>query len=182
MKSKYRLVILGQEPNGWYDSYINSEEVIREYIKVYEDFRLGAEYNSPFWQYAHWFNKELNGYDEQNFVWLNINKFCGGEGGRPEQEVLDNEVRFYNLLSEELSVLKPDVCLFLTGPDYDEDITRKLPDVTFEEVGGFEKRKVARLCSKQLPRHSYRTYHPGYGNRHSEYQAFLDAIMLECKK
>ena len=184
LKSQYRLVIFGQETNEWYDSVINSEEVIREYIKEYEDFRLGAEYNSPFWQYAHWFNKELNGYDEHNFVWLNINKFGRGKGkGRPEQEVLDNEVRFYNLLSEELSVLKPDVCLFLTGPDYDKDITRKLPDVTKEEFGGFGERKVARLCSKHLPRHSYRTYHPGYGNRISEtYQRFLDAIMLECKK
>lgn len=40
---------------------------------MYKDFRLGAKYNSPFWQYAHRFNKQLNGFDEENFVWLDIN-------------------------------------------------------------------------------------------------------------
>ena len=184
LKSKHRLVVFGQETKGWYSDYMNSEEEIRKNIQMYKDFSLGAEYNSPFWQYAHWFNKELNEFDEQNFVWLNINKFGSDSGvGRPEQEVLDDEVRFYNLLADELSILKPDVCLFFTGPNYDQDILRKLPDVKFHEFGGFGLREVARLSSKHLPLHSYRTYHPGYGNRISDsYQRMLDAIMDACKR
>ena len=184
LKSKHQLVVFGQETNGWYCDYMNSEEEIRKNIQMYKDFSLGTEYNSLFWQYAHWFNKELNEFDEQNFVWLNINKFGSDSGvGRPEQEVLDDEVRFYNLLADELSILKPDVCLFFTGPNYDQDILRKLPDVKFHEFGGFGLREVARLSSKHLPLHSYRTYHPGYGNRISDsYQRMLDAIMDACKR
>lgn len=183
LKSKHRLVVFGQETNGWYSDYMKSEEEIRKNIQGYKDFSLGAEYNSPFWQYAHWFNKQLNGFDGQNFVWLNINKFGIDGVGRPEQSVLNDEVRFYNLLADELNILRPDVCLFFTGPNYDQDIARKLPDVTFHEFGDFGLREVARLSSKHLPRHSYRTYHPGYGNRISDnYQRMLDAILENCKR
>ena len=56
LESKYRLVIFGQETNGWYCDYMNSEEEIRKNVGMYKDFRLGADYNSLFWQYAHRFN------------------------------------------------------------------------------------------------------------------------------
>lgn len=168
---------------------------------MYKDFRLGADYNSLFWQYAHRFNIDLNGIDDLNFVWMNVNKFGSGSGvGKPElvefrqcrhveqqavhaQAVLDDEVKYYNLLVEELAILKLDVCLFLTGPNYDQDIARKLPDVEFHSLCEFGEREAARLHSRYLPRHSYRTYHPGYGNRISEtYQRILNAILDECKR
>ena len=122
MESKFQLVIFGQETNGWYCDYMNSEEEIRKNITKYKEFRLGAEYNSPFWRCAHCFNMDLNEDDDLNFVWMNINKFgkdCGS--GKPNQEVLYDEVKFYNFLADELVVLKPNVCLFLTGPNYDKD-------------------------------------------------------------
>ena len=184
LKSKYRLVIFGQETNGWYCDYMNSEEEISKNVGMYKDFRLGADYNSLFWQYAHRFNRELNGIDDLNFVWMNVNKFGSDSGvGRPEQAVLEDEVKYYNLLAEELAILKPDVCLFLTGPNYDQDIARKLPDVGFLQLGEFGEREAVRLHSRYLPCHSYRTYHPGYGNRISEtYQRILNAILSDCKK
>lgn len=37
-------------------------------LGMYKDFRVGAEYNSLFWQYAHRFNMELNGIDDLNYV------------------------------------------------------------------------------------------------------------------
>lgn len=184
LRSRHRLVVFGQETNGWYCDYMTSDEEIRKNIGVYKDFRLGAEYNSIFWQYAHRFNLELNGFDDLNFVWMNVNKFGKDSGpGKPDQAVLDNEVRHYNLLAEELAILKPDVCLFFTGPNYDGDIRQKLPDVEFHEFGGYGNREVARLNSKYLPKHSFRTYHPGYGNRISEtYRGMLSAILDDCKK
>lgn len=191
LQSRHRLVVIGQETNGWYGDYMTSDEEIRRNIGEYKDFQLGAEYNSLFWQYVHRFNLELNGVDDLNFVWLNVNKFGKDHDeddeskaavGKPDQSVLDAEVRHYNLLAEELAILKPDVCLFLTGPNYDGDIQRKLPDVAFHEFGGYGKREAVRLTSAHLPRHSYRTYHPGYGNRISDtYRAILRAILEDCK-
>ena len=184
IRSQYRLVVFGQETNGWYCDYMKSDEEIRKNIGMYKDFQFGAEYNSIFWRYAHRFNLELNGFDNLNFIWMNVNKFGKDTGkGKPEQVVLDDEVRYYNLLTEELEILHPDVCLFFTGPNYDGDIRQKISDIEYHEFAGYCVRKVAKLCSKHLPKLSYRTYHPGYGNRISEtYQDILNAILKDCKR
>ena len=88
-----------------------------------------------------------------------------------------------NQLSEELAILRPEVCLFLTGPNYDDDIRHKLCDVQFEEFKDFDIRKVAKLKSSFLPSKSYRTYHPGYGNRKkSIYELILTAIIDDIGK
>jgi hypothetical protein len=140
--------------------------------------------NLFFLDYAHQFNYDLNGFDDLNFIWMNINKFGRvSEAGRPDQRVLDKEVEHYNILAEELAILKPDVCLFFTGPYYDNDIQRKLPDVSFQKLGDYKLNQVAQLSSAHLPKHSYRTYHPGYGNFHpNEYKDMLRAILEECKR
>ncbi|MGP1408906.1 MAG: hypothetical protein ACTTJ0_01375 [Porphyromonas endodontalis] len=190
LKSKYKLVVIGQETNGWYDDYMRSDENIREAMEYPKGFEMGKRYRrSPFWRYAHQFNYDLNGFDDLNFIWINVNKFGrsprpGRPGrGRPDQSVLDKEVEHYNILAEELAILKPDVCLFFTGPYYDNDIQRKLPDVSFQKFGDYELNHVAQLSSVHLPKHSYRTYHPGYGNFHSnEYKDMLRAILEECKR
>lgn len=110
LRSQYRLVVFGQETNGWYCDHMKSDEEIRKNIGMYKDFQFGAEYNSIFWRYAHRFNLELNGFDKLNFIWMNVNKFGKDTGkGKPEQVVLDDEVRYYNLLIEELEILHPDV-------------------------------------------------------------------------
>lgn len=184
LRSQHRLVMIGQETNGWYCDYMKSDGEIRKNIEVYKNFQLGAECNSTFWLYAHRFNLELNGFDDLNFIWMNVNKFGRNTGkGKPEQVVLDDEVHYYNLLAEELEILQPDVCLFFTGPNYDEDIRLKISDIEYHEFAGYSVRNVARLRSKHLPKHSYRTHHPGYGNRISEtYIGILNAILQDCKR
>lgn len=181
LKSKHRLVIFGQETNGWYSDYMKSDEEIRKNIQVYKDFQLGANNNTLFWRYAHQFNLELNGFDDLNFIWMNINKFGRDSAkGKPDKIVLDNEVKYYNLLADELAILQPEVCIFFTGPNYDQDIKNKLPDLSFQELCGFSQRKLARLSSGHLPKFSYRTYHPGYGNRNSmSYRKMLDVIIKD---
>ena len=66
LESKYRLVIFGQETNGWYSDYMNSEEDIWMNVGMYKDFRLGADYNSLFWQYARMVNSSICKIQEQN--------------------------------------------------------------------------------------------------------------------
>ena len=134
LRSQHRLVMIGQETNGWYCDYMKSDGEIRKNIEVYKNFQLGAECNSTFWLYAHRFNLELNGFDDLNFIWMNVNKFGRNTGkGKSEQVVLDDEVHYYNLLAEELEILQPDVCLFFTGPNYDEDIRLKISDIEYHE-------------------------------------------------
>lgn len=184
LSSTYKLMVIGQETNGWYSDYVFNSDVLNEVLTQYKDFRLGEfERNSPFWRYAHEFNKRINGVDDLNFIWCNINKFGVDGCGRVDSIVTDSENNYFNLLSEELAILRPDVCLFLTGPNYDNDIRDKLCDVQFEKFKDFGIRKVAKLKSSFLPNKSYRIYHPGYGNRHTpEYESIMSAIIDDIGK
>ena len=183
LASKYKLVIFGQETNGWRDDYLYTDKDIEDTMNVYKNFELGSSYNSLFWRYAHEINLKINGVDNLNFVWNNVNKFGLSDGnGRPHPEVLRNEIEHFNVLSQEMKILNPDICIFLSGPNYDADLKNKLPDLKIERFGDYKTNEVARLISKSLPSKSFRTYHPGYGNRDQKwYYEAIDYIINAIK-
>lgn len=182
-KSKHRLMIVGQETDGWYSEYMRTEDDVKTYMGKYKDFKLGEDYNSLFWQYAHEINQMINDYDNLNFIWNNVNKFGIDGKGKPHPDVLQNEVMHYNILSKEIAILCPDVCIFLSGPNYDADLKEKFPDIRLEPVDGYSINEAAWLISSFLPRNSFRTYHPGYGNRCQEwYMELLHIICSEVTK
>src|SRR5574344_1378957 len=168
-KSRYKLMIFGQETNGWFDKYIRTPNDIKEDIQLYQDFKLGDSYNSLFWQYAHNINLMINGEDNLNFIWNNVNK-CGLDGkGRPLSNVLTKEKEQFNVISKEIDILKPDVCIFLSGPNYDSDLRRNFPDLRIEPFENYPTNEAAILVSPCLPVKSFRIYHPGYGNRYCDW-------------
>lgn len=178
INSKHRLLIIGQETDGWKDDYIKTSSDIDDSIECYRQFQLGANYNTLFWRYAHDINQMINKTDKLNFVWNNINKFGIDGKGRPEEMVLEEENKHFNLLQKEVEILSPDVCIFLTGPNYDTDLQQKFPDIIHLKFDDYQLREVSQLSSKSLPTHSYRLYHPGFGNRYSEwYYRILDSIV-----
>jgi hypothetical protein len=169
LKSRHQLMIFGQETNGWLDEYIRTQNDIKKAIEHYQNFKLGESYNSLFWQYAHEINLMINGEDNLNFIWNNVNKFGLDGKGRPHPDVLTKEMEQFNIISMETNILKPDVCIFLSGPDYDSDLRRKFPDLQIEPFEDYPIHEAAMLRSSCLPVKSFRTYHPGYGNRYCEW-------------
>lgn len=181
LSARHRLMIIGQETYGWDADYVRSVDDVKRFMQSYKDFELGKNYNSLFWRYAHLINEMINGEDGKNFVWNNVNKFGIDGAGRPDQAVLDNENLHFNLLAREIGILKPDVCIFLSGPTYDADLKEKLGDLRLEPFQDYPLNEAARLRSRFLPDHSFRTYHPGYGNHYSEwYIDLLRKISNEC--
>ena len=183
-KTPIKLMIIGQETNGWGAVLETPDDVISS-MKMYEDFNLGRNYNSTFWQWVHKINYMLGNPDINCFVWNNILKFgkeC--DKGHPDWQVTEHEHKYFNVISDEIDILKPEVCIFLTGPSYDNNIRLKFPDVEFINFGGYKFiNEVAKLKSKNLPFHSYRTYHPGYGVRYSNwYTEVFDIISNAVKK
>lgn len=181
LSSFRKTLIIGQETNSWYNDYIRSDEDIRTFIDKYKSFELDIGYKKLFMQYAHRINYLINNKDYLNFVYLNINKFGKeDEAGKPVQEVLDAENRFFNIFTDELQILKPDVCIFMTGPNYDKDIRNKLDNVEFSIFEGYPLNEVSKVKSKYLPIKSYRLYHPGYGNRYKEwYNELINKIVSD---
>lgn len=186
-----KIMIFGQETNGWDWLNVperpnNEEEGGVEYLtKLYEYFDLGEgkqRYNTLFWQYFRQLREMFGITSRHEILWNNINKFGKASGsGRPIADVTRLENKLFNVLREELDVIKPDVCIFLTGPNYDNDLVHKLPDAEFLEIGDYQKREFALVKSKYLPSNSFRTYHPGYGNRYYDwYQQIMKRIVEFC--
>lgn len=174
-----KAMFFGQETNGWGDS-----ESIDGLMKNYRRFDLGVNYPSLFWKYLRSMSDKLGLQGAHPFLWNNINKIGNVDSkGRPEEKVTELENKHFNVLAEELEAVKPEVCVFFTGPNYDADIKAKLPDVEFLSVEEYGIREFARLKSRHLPENSFRIYHPGYGNRYSEwYREVMNKIAAMCKK
>lgn len=180
-----KAMFFGQETNGWdWDTVPerpHNEGEIDYLMSLYNWFNLGKgpkPYNTLIWQYFRLLAEKLSPGSDHVFFWNNIKKIGKANGkGHPEFEVTKLENKYLNVLADELETIKPEVCVFFTGPNYDEDIRAKLPDVEFLPIEGYESRCFARLKSKHLPESSFRTYHPGYGNRKYDwYQGVMDKI------
>lgn len=174
---KPKAMFFGKETNGWVD-----KESIEDLMAAYDNFNLGCNPDCPdntlFWQYARIMSEKLGLEGEHPFYWNNINKLgLQYDKGRPNPRATQLENKYFNVLIEELGAINPTVCVFFTGPSYDDDIRAKLPDVEFIPVEGYALNELACLRSKYLPEKSYRTYHPGYGNRYRDwYLGVLDTI------
>ncbi len=176
-----RVLIIGQETNTWHGGcrYIGDSESIIEAVKVYSDFNFGEKYNSTFFQYARIMVKGLCcGEDNHPYMWSNVFKFGRKEGkGKPASRIIDLENDRFNVLKDEIKILKPDCVVFFTGPNYDNFIRQKLHGVEFQTIDGTSLRKLAKLKSVWLPVPSYRIYHPSFGNRHrEEYKKIFNII------
>ena len=166
--AKIKIVFCGQETNGW-QGYVRptTPQNIDEILAGYLQFNMGREYNSLFWQYVHGIHSEVNG-DNNGFAWTNVLKFGKSDAGKPDSLVLSAELRYFNVLKDEIRILSPDFIVFLSGPNYDEDLSSRLRNLTFEQGSDCNVREFALLKSVYLPCPAIRTYHPGYLNRNPE--------------
>lgn len=186
-KAPVKLMVFGQETNGWNNptnpsiETNDADSLTAEYLDHHLGrHRLGV---SAFFRTMHELNRMLGNPDTDCFVWNNILKFGKEDGkGYPSDAVMDAELKYLNVVSKEVEILKPDVCVFFTGPNYDIDIKKRFPDVEFIPIEGFSERELVRIKSSGLPAHSYRTYHPEYGKWHSEeYNSILNTLVKLVK-
>lgn len=180
-----KVMFFGQEQNGWDwpdgSDCPENEGGIKYLTNLYKWFNLGngpKPYNSLIWRYFRKMANKLSLSTEHAFLWNNINKIGKlNSKGRPDAKITELENKYFNVLAEELDAIKPEICIFFTGPNYDKDIRAKLPDVEFLPIEGYGPREFVRVKSKHLPENSFRIYHPGYGNRRSAwYQEVMDKI------
>jgi hypothetical protein len=163
-----RILICGQETLGW-DVFGTS---IKDGMATYYEFFIEGEFypgysKSAYWKAFRYFENEFRhlwGKDQCTFIYQNLSKM-GRNDGNPgvTAEIRQLERAYFPVLRDEMAILRPDVVLFLSGPNRDDDIRFHYPDVQFGTAGTeIDLRKVAWLSSRDLPAASLRLYHPSY--------------------
>ena len=155
LSQNVKLMIIGQQTQGW------GEGGVIDLLACYEDFNFGESYYaSPFWNVTRKIERVLN-IDKYSIVWSNMNR-CDFNAERPPPEIEKDLYVSYPLLLGEIEILRPDVVIFFSGPDFDEHIKHSFSGSSFESVDGFTKRELSSINHELLPQHTYRTYHPKY--------------------
>ncbi len=158
-KSK-KVMICGQETQGWGNEFDTSPEsaTIEALQQLYDNFVNVGGYNSPYWQFVNSLKKACT---NVSFVCNNIVKIGKKYGAGCDDRLNELSLKYFPVLREEIVVLKPDVILFLTGPNYDWRIRNALGNFNFNPVGGINKLVRISFCDTSLPV-AYRCYHPRY--------------------
>ena len=170
-----RLLIVGQETFGWGEG-IDHGQPIEQLVDIlstwYESFDLGAKYRStPFWAAAHQINAALNRDAEtRSFLWSNLVKMDSGKSRVPAE--VEDRVAALRLLQLEIAAHRPEVVIFFTGPRYDGRLRASFPGAVFEPGDAF----LSRVEHPDLPKHSYRTYHPRYLRMSRRWNVISDLI------
>lgn len=154
-KQPTKLLIIGQQTNGW-ESDVDD---MQEQMLAYENFNLGESYySSPFWNITRKLENALN-IEPYSCAWTNLNKF-DLRGQQPYGEYQDLVSKLDDILLSEIDIIKPDVCMFYTGPNFDYKLEAIYKDIEFVELPNFGIRQFCKLKHPNLPENSYRSYHP----------------------
>ena len=180
-KSQYKILFVGQECNGWI-GYMDDK--IDVSIDGYKQFEMSHSGNRTiFWQYVNKINSALNPdqAEMKNFLWTNVSKFSTLDGNALDWGTHLSTVNKFNCLREEIAITKPDIVIFLSGPNYDGKINVQFNDeVNFKKFKDRHLRETVILEHPDLPKHTYRIYHPNYLQR-SKKSFLLDELIEHLK-
>jgi hypothetical protein len=145
------------------NDFIIQDDAIDALCWGYREFDFSSKqsgnYNSPFWQAF----REIQAWPSAGVIWNNISR-CAFEGGsilhaskQLQNQLFESQSK---LVATEIDILRPQVCLFFTGPLYDDLLREVFPGCEYVPVKEYPVKQLARLVHPSLPEASFRTYHP----------------------
>lgn len=182
--SDKRIMICGQETQGWGNRYDNQpknmtyEKILLEYRNFVGPIDGKSGYNSPYWNFI---NAIMSVHTDKAFVINNIVKTGRRYGSGCNEIINELSIKFFPVNRKEFEFLKPDYLIFLTGPNYDERIKKILGDFKVKNLND-ELRCIDLLIfeDKNLPS-AIRCYHPNYIQRIKKRDNYLNLIHLYLK-
>ena len=188
LNSEIKVLFLGQETNDWGNNFTGN---IEETLEIYDDFYNSKyalnSYGGHFWNGINRFIELLEKkFSEKriNYTWSNVVKIgaSGRDQNHPENYIYNIELEYFKVLEKELEILRPDIILFVSGPNYDSNIEKNLKGVEFNTCNSsFSKRQIAKLKFKEF-NNIYRTYHPNYlwrNNINEYFETIINDIKIE---
>lgn len=165
MLADKRVMILGQETNGWAEGgEMTPENSMNKYVEFFGDGE-NVKWKGPFWNETKRFIRLLKKkFPEQKiaYTYNNVVKIGKSSGiGFPGETIYQIEMNHFDILKKEIDILKPQLLLFFSGVNYEDRIRNKLGDFSKETVKSFSHDKLCRLvfADKNLPI-AFRTLHP----------------------
>ncbi len=166
-----KFFIIGQETNGWCCEYKNHNAL----LDTYTGFNMGAQYRrSPFWDITRKIENIIK-IPNYSCAWSNINRY-DHNCGEPKGKILKVIESLDYLVRDEISILKPDICMFFTNRKYDYRIENLFPDIKMESIDGLPFNHFVRLHHELLPPYSFRTPHPKTIRIQKWEEAFRDVM------
>ncbi|MBN2834029.1 MAG: hypothetical protein JXR48_03585 [Candidatus Delongbacteria bacterium] len=187
-ESKKKIMIIGQESKdfGDYGTWA-IDEIFRwtgEYVdRQVHDVDNGLEYNrSPFWNLFRRLNE--SNYD---LVWNNVDKVHKIVNGKTQVLSINDEKELNRkfgdqnntLLHYEISLIKPDAIIFVTGPNYSFTMASSLgiDEKILKENRPNLKNETVKLDILDIP--VYWTYHPAYLTRRRIFETSITKLQRE---
>lgn len=176
-KVRKKILYVGKETYTWIGTLSNVSDLTVEYIMArYEKFEFAKNYhgrNSPFWRFIRTVHKSINGTDyPDGILWTNFSK-CDSKGTTPSTILQNLNESGFDLLKDEIKILKPDIIIFLTGWAYESQFHRVFKGLTFDtiEEGYLYKCNHESLCNK-----AYMTMHPNGLNYRKKLKPIIKQI------
>lgn len=176
-----RVIIYGQETAGWHGELFNNDYSMDFLLDDYKafltndkeychsKFRLKRKNKSIFWNRSNFkfFQEELNKLSTLNnqsayILWNNLSKLAlKGTAGKATKKIEELENTYFNIMQDELDILKPNIVIFTTGHKRDRLIETKL-GAEIHEYPNYAKKQLAKIVFQDRDILGTRTYHPGY--------------------
>lgn len=181
-----RIIIYGQETNNWGGDFENNIDEIK---CIYNDFfntKYCFKYGGQFWNGIKLLVKKIHEkYPNKSveFLWNNVVKIGrSGKKNMPPKYIYKIEKEHFNVLNKEIEIIKPNLLIFLSGPNYDYIINNQIKGFNNKQrMEGFTKRELLKfMVDEKIP--AYRTYHPNYlwrNNIHKYFDAILNDLKIE---
>ncbi len=174
---QYKWMYVGQETCGW--DTVRAIEDVSAIMEMHADFNLAEHYSGaggPFWSFGHALDLRLNPKSpRRSFIWSNLARIgkVNDEGRVPNLYLSFWSDR--RLLAKEIELAAPDLVLFVTGPRYDDLLRLEFPSVELPDLS--LATPVQQISHPDLPRCSFRSYHPKYLRLNGLEQAVMDLVV-----
>jgi hypothetical protein len=169
MTADVKVMLFGQNTGNWYgfDTCEGSlSEIMQSFTESFDN-REGSI--GKYYSMGQGMNKFINDMNTRysdkkiRYVWNNIVKIGFKSSGTPPDRLYQIEKEHFAVIKDEITIIKPDIILFLTGLNYDGKIKINFGELSFVTVTSLNDiRKLAKIDMPEFPfvKCAFRTYHP----------------------
>ena len=171
----------------------NAHDSVDALVNAYEIFNFSSNnhplnHRAPFFTTYRKIRKAVGDDDgtfETSVLWTNLIRMSVDEGSVFKNATPEQREKLISASTEvfldELKILNPDIVIFFTGPIYDYALNKIINRPSFSKILDYEEKVFALISHENLPRMSWRTYHPAYLQR-SKKTSIIDYLCDQVKE